>query len=356
MSKFYIDRKYIDNGLVTERAHPTEPYLIYNYTPQCQFQKAWDETTIQCRGLIVHKDTREVIARPFKKFFNYEEHVASGLPIPDEQPLVYEKLDGSLGILYWGTDGKPYIATRGSFTSEQAIWATNWFRKNITWDKYFHYRPSFTFLFEIIYPKNRIVVNYGSYQGLDLLAVIYTETGTDLKLPELSFDNYLLFPGNIVKPITFTSFKELKKRNEKNKEGFVLHYPISGLRLKIKFEDYVRLHKAITGLSEIGIWEMMCEGKDILQIVSEVPDEMHQWVKNVFATLLRSFADIECAAMQVQQNARNLPTRKEQAALILQSQYPSIVFAMLDNKDYKQIIWKMIRPKGAVTFRNDIDA
>jgi len=356
MSKFYIDRKYIDNGLVTERAHPTEPYLIYNYTPQCQFQKAWDETTLQCRGLIVHKDTREVIARPFKKFFNYEEHVASGLPIPDEQPLVYEKRDGSLGILYWGTDGKPYIATRGSFTSEQAIWATNWFRKHVTWHKYFYYRPSFTFLFEVIYPKNRIVVDYGVYHGLDLLAINLTETGTELKLPEASLDNYLIFPGNIAEPITFTSFKELKERNEKNKEGFVLHYPISGLRLKIKFKDYVRLHKAITGLSEIGIWEMLRDGKYLLQIIGETPDEMHEWIKKVVFDLLEQFITIERVATQIELAVMNVPTRKEQAALIMQLQYPSIVFAMLDNKDYKQIIWKMIRPKGAVTFRNDIDA
>ena len=90
--KFHIDKeKYIDSGLVSEKEHPTFPLLIYNYTPVCQFSKAWDEVTKMCRGLIVHKETREIIARPFPKFFNYEEHIQNGDTLPDETPNVARK-------------------------------------------------------------------------------------------------------------------------------------------------------------------------------------------------------------------------------------------------------------------------
>ena len=124
-------KPYIDKKLVGMGFHPENPDVrIFNYTQQCQFDKAWDDITKQCRGLILNVKTGEVLARPFPKFFNYGEHVEKGWPIPTETPEVYEKLDGSLGILYY-LNGKPWIATRGSFTSDQAVWATNWWRKNV---------------------------------------------------------------------------------------------------------------------------------------------------------------------------------------------------------------------------------
>lgn len=339
--------KYIDSGLISERAHPTEPYLIYNYTPQCQFSKAWDEVTMQCRGLILHKDTGEVIARPFPKFFNYEEHIAKGMSVPSSKPVVYDKRDGSLGILYWGLDGTPYIATRGSFVSDQALWATSFFRKH---GDFVDFNREYTYLFEIIYPENRIVIDYKGREGLDLLAIIETKTGKEI--PMLSVTTPLGIP---VRSIPFTDFEELKARNLKNSEGFVLHFVEDNLRLKIKFEEYVRLHKIMTGLSEIGLWEMLSEGKDLLQIIAEIPDEMHDWVKRVVSGLLERFIDIERVATQTEMEVEKLETRREQALIVMKSPYPGVVFSMLDKKNYKPIIWKMIRPRGSSTFRKDID-
>src|SRR4051812_16154524 len=90
--------------------------------------------TLACRsrGLIVDRDDN-IIARPFGKFFNHGERLAAeelkslyaraGKDGEGKQRLppvhVYDKVDGSLGILYWTSSG-PMIATRGSFQSEQA--------------------------------------------------------------------------------------------------------------------------------------------------------------------------------------------------------------------------------------------
>ncbi len=71
---------------------------------------------------------------------------------------VYEKMDGSLGILYW-IDDKPFLATRGAFESEQAIKGTELLRKHQNLNKL---NRNYTYLFEIIYPSNRIVVDYGA--------------------------------------------------------------------------------------------------------------------------------------------------------------------------------------------------
>lgn len=345
--KIEIPQKYIDDGLVTERVHPTEPYLIYNYTPHCQFSKSWDDITIMCRGLIVHKDTKELVARPFKKFFNYEEHIGKGESMPDEIPKVYSKFDGSLGILYWGTNGEPMIATRGSFVSDQATWANQFISKpdiRVWIDKL---DKNYTHLFEIIYPENRIVVNYGWY-GLVHLASIHTETGKSIA-PDSDFP--------LASALEFTSFEELKKNNTKNEEGYVLHFENADMRVKIKFEDYVALHKIITGLSEKGIWEMLEQGMEKKDIISSVPDEMFEWVNGVISKLQSSFDAEEDIAKTIYQNAKRFDNRKDQAILVTTfPQYSGIIFAMLDEKDYKKIIWKMLKPKGSSTFRVDIDS
>jgi len=341
---FTIDReKYIDSGLVSEKEHPTLPLLLYNYTQECQFGKKWDDVTRMCRGLIVHKDTKEIVAYPFVKFFNYEEHIANGDVIPSEIPVVYPKFDGSLGIMFFFED-KWYVATRGSFTSDQAIWAMSFIEQPDIWQWTERLDKTKTHLFEIIYPENRIVVSYGDLKGLIHLASVDTKTG---KTEEPDSD----FP--LASKLPFTSFDQLKGLNLKNEEGFVLHYPIIDFRMKIKFEDYVKLHKVMTGLSQIGIWEMLKEGKD--PFAQDIPDEMFDWLSGIVNDLKQKYETIKNIADVAFYEAVKVPLRKDQASIISKSPYPGVSFSMLDNKDYAPVIWKMIRPKGQYTFRKDTD-
>lgn len=345
--KFEIDKKkYIDTHLVNEGCHPEYPLVIYNYSQECQFSKSWDDMTKMCRGLIVNKNTKEIVARPFIKFFNYEQHLESGEKLPSEVPNVYPKFDGSLGILYWWGD-KPHIATRGSFISDQAIWATKFIQRPDVYGWVEKLDREYTHLFEIIYPENRVVVSYGDMKYLVHLASIHTETGKSIEA-----DSDFPLPDKI----NFSSYEELKALNTPNEEGFVLHYPQSDFRLKIKFSEYVKLHKVVTGLSQIGLWEMLKDGKDIIQIIEGVPDEMHDWVQKVISQILEKFLTIERIATQIEMQVKDLATRKEQAEIVTKSELSGVVFSMLDGKDYKSLIWKMVRPRGIATFRKDIDS
>ncbi|WP_201374000.1 RNA ligase [Ktedonobacter robiniae] len=116
-----------------------------------------------------------IVARPFPEFFNLDEAIANGEQLPAEDFEVTEKLDGSLGILYW-LDGEPRLATRGSFTSNQALVGTKIFQERYG-SAYFY--PDFTYLFEIIYLANRIVVDYKGMEDIILLAIIETKTGRE---------------------------------------------------------------------------------------------------------------------------------------------------------------------------------
>ena len=64
-------KQYVEQGLISENIHPEDENVrIYNYTPEVQFDRKWDDTTIMCRGLILNIKTGEILARPFEKFFN----------------------------------------------------------------------------------------------------------------------------------------------------------------------------------------------------------------------------------------------------------------------------------------------
>ena len=342
-----ILRPYLDQKIISESCHPEAPHVrIYNYTPLCQYQQVWDDITLQCRGLILDTQHDQVLARPFRKFFNYQEHVNKGLPLPREDPTITTKYDGSLGILYWLND-KPWIATRGSFKSDQAVWATKWLREHI---KHGYIHQNMTYLFEIVYRDNKIVVDY-PFEGLVLLAVLDTYGYGEVN----ALSESAIFPY-IAQKIDAMDFPTLASMDEPNSEGFVIHYPHDGLRLKIKFPSYVRLHKIITGLSEKGIWEHLRSSGSLEELLASAPDEMHGWLRETINELQGKFKLIEHMGACVSTEAKQYPTRKEQAAHIIGRDFAptKIAFQMLDGKDYRDTIWRMIEPKGARTFRLDM--
>lgn len=170
----------IDEGYVRTQRHPELPLVIYNYTEKAQYEYAWNTVTMQCRGLIVDDDG-EVVARPFPKFFNYGDTGGDVSPSYYHSPVVVtDKVDGSLGIL-WRYADTYGIATRGSFTSPQAAWATKWFNK---YAEYSAFDFEYTYLFEILASWNRIVVDY-DWEGLVLLGRVNIEYGfSDNNIPE----------------------------------------------------------------------------------------------------------------------------------------------------------------------------
>lgn len=335
-------RQHIADGNVVVRQHPSADLFILNYTAQAQFNRVWDEHTLACRGLIMNGQG-QVVARPFPKFFNLDEVVTTSIrpALPDEPFVAYEKLDGSLGILYWHEDSA-CIATRGSFMSEQAQRATY-----LLQTRYAHLLPgldrSKTFLFEIIYPENRIVVNYGEREELVLLAVIDTATGAELPdLPDLGFAQVRRFDG-------YTDMAAIRAVQADNEEGFVLRFA-SGFRVKVKFAEYVRLHRILTQVSSRNIWEYLATNQSFNDILERVPDEFYDWVKLTVATFMAQYEAIEAECRAVFQVRES---RKETARHFQTQRYPSVLFLMLDGRDYSSAIWKRLRPAYERPFKKE---
>lgn len=330
-------QREIANGYINVQSHPEHDLRILNYSQRAQFDWRWNAETMQCRGLIVDRDWN-IVARPFPKFFSVEQ--LNGV-VPVEPFEAYEKMDGSLGILYVA-DGEAFIASRGSFTSEQAQVA-----KTIYDYKYCHIHLDLdcTYLFEIIYPENRIVVDYGDMQDLVLLAVIETATGVERPLPNIGFPLVKRYDG-------IEDFAELMRTQDDSREGFVVRFE-SGTRVKIKFDEYKRLHKLLTGVSPKTIWEILRAGGDVRSVIERVPDEFHQWVRETENDLRHHYSLIESRSRGYMKFGGS---RKDLAEWFKQSPHPDVMFAMLDGKDYQDVIWKKIKPTGQTAFHCDSPA
>lgn len=339
----------VEERLVSRQKHPTAELFIYNYTDKAAYHRGeediWTDELQQCRGLILDA-AGNVVARPFRKFWNYGERTDPE-DFPSGSYTVWQKYDGSLGVLYW-LDGEPYIATRGSFDSDQARWANRHLQK---------YRggaqldQSITYLFEIIYPDNRIVVDYEGFEGLVLLGGYVTETGEWID-PDPSVG----FPvAQTIGTIDDHPAKLLLQAGP-NAEGFVLRWP-DDYRLKVKFAEYVRLHRLITGLSLKRLWELLKEeGPAALDPFRVgVPQAFLTWLTAAEWNYLTEYARIEAKCKsELDEASKTCLTRKEYAAVLTKCDYPSVLFQMLDERDYSESIWKLLRPeKGHIVFRKE---
>ncbi len=326
---------YKERGLLYSQTHPILPLTIWNYTEKVQYESLWDEVTLATRGLVTDSSGR-VVARPFSKFFNLEE----GKHQPTQEFEVFEKMDGSLGIVFvW--EGQVVYATRGSFASDQAKWMASWGDRynfsNILVEGY-------TYLFEIIYPENMIVVNYGGESRLVLLGVIKTDTGEETSWSDLS----LVDGWDLVKRYDGVSdYTLLKGMVESNREGFVVRFS-NGNRVKIKGEEYLRLHRIMTNLSTTAIWEVLSGGGDVLSTLTDIPDEFYDKIHQYSNELMDKYTKLEDEYIwifELLSKSDVYQIRSGFAELAKKYKYPAILFRMYDDKDYSEIIWKIIRPE-----------
>ena len=343
--------EYIEKGLIIKQVHATLPLSIYNYSRTCQYDRLWDGVTLNCRGLVLDNEGN-VVAKPFPKFFNMEE--LSDTEIPKESFEVFEKMDGSLGI-FFHYEGEWYMATRGSFTSEQSIKGMEIAKREGLDRKCV---PGFTYLFEIIYPENRIVVDYGTDERLVLLSIVNPE-GNEIPYNEIEMDGW-----DIVNRYDgVNDFKTLKEMISNDAEGYVIRFS-RGMRMKIKGDEYVRLHKILTNFSTTDIWELMRTKGNMNEFLERVPDEFDNWVKGVVSDLNDKFYKLQNkAAIFVDKHRYNgilagMPLDKKAfASYVMQEsiELRPIMFAMWDQKPYDDIIWKMIKPKWSKPFKKDLD-
>lgn len=336
-------------GLVSARTSDDGALTIYNYTDSAMYTPgAWDNPAVrQCRGVIVDA-SGQVIARPWAKFFNHGQTEAGVLDLaaPVE---VTDKMDGSLGVLYLDAAGRPSVATRGSFTSDQAIHATAVLRERYGMTRI---DQTLTILVEIIYPENRIVCDYGDLDDLVLLGSVGIETGHYFG-PEVT-RHATGWLGPVTTTMPYRSLLDaLAAPPRPGAEGMCVRYLDRPQIVKIKQEDYVALHRIVTGLSERTVWETMCARKPHTDLLDGLPDELHPWVVSVWDRIAGEAEQILGAAGAAYTDVvetlgpEGTWTRGDFAAQAkARPPLTPYLFQMLDGRDTYPAILKTLRPHG----------
>lgn len=274
--------KAIAERQVRASYHPEYPYVILKYSQETQYSKNWNDITMASRGLIFNYETNEIIARPFQKFFNYSEGLTPEEDLKGDF-VVAEKLDGSLGITFMNPNGEMEITTAGGFQAPQAAHATKILNEQYSgkWDP----DPDRTYLYEIIYPENRIVVNYNGEDDIHLLGAVSKTTGRSVPLSQITE-----WKWKRAKEYTdFSSLTDIENAPDPgiSHEGYIVHFTGSDARVKFKHDEYLKVHRISTGINEQRIHELLSTGDSAVldQFEKDAPEEFEKYIKETRAKL-----------------------------------------------------------------------
>lgn len=324
--------------------HPSQPLSILDYTSRTQFEAHWTPETIVCRGLVVHDDGH-VVARPLEKFFNLDEHETSRRELlPAGSLEVTDKLDGSLVILRNDPDG-PAASTRGSFVSDQALWATEWLRSRLRTAL----PEGLTLCGEFVSGRrNRVVLDYGDREEVVVVAARRIADGTELSRPELeALCAELSLP--IVAYRQVDSLQSLldEAMDATNIEGWVVRFP-DGRRVKIKVPEYRRIHKLMCMLTPAVVRDAVAnDSVDTLMmgLPEELWDEIRAMAAEITARLDRRLAEVQDKHASVLASGGSA-SRRRYAELALQDRDSKFLFMLLDGRDPRKELLRTLDLDG----------
>ncbi|UDL16836.1 RNA ligase [Arthrobacter phage Atuin] len=373
----------MQEGRIARQVHPKLPIHILNYTAKAQFMNKWTTSERVCRGLILEDHSLNVIARGPAKFFNYGDPRVPQVSL-DSLTRATVKHDGSLGI-GWRYDGHYGIATRGSFMSPQAVHATGMMNDDIGRKIFESSERNFTRVFEIVYPENRIVLDYGDRDELIELGQVWHSDGVIHFRPKEMFRTEVISLADAFRlPVS------------DDEEGFVLDVqPGNGhddFHVKIKGETYKLLHAILTETSARRIWTQLAwracesllpaaeEGSDAAEKVwafrlgndpadfkridtsksieetflEQVPDEFYDWVTKQIDSIEDNVYSLIGQGMVLADKIKDMPQGKERHDIVKDHPLVTEIIRYVDRGDASGmtvLAWKLSKPGDETPFK-----
>ncbi|CBN54848.1 MULTISPECIES: T4 RnlA family RNA ligase [Kamptonema] len=307
--------------------HQKYPHLVCLKYSQIE-SPLGEKIVQQCRGIILDSSQDwQIISYPYNKFFNYGEIHAT--PIDWSSAKVYEKLDGSLTVIYF-YDGEWRVQTSGTpdasgevngfgFTFAELFWKV--------WNELGYQLPQETeqcFIFELMTPYNRIVVQQKDNQIiLHGVRNIQTLLESD---PSIWTEKY---GWELVASYPLTSWTEVIKAAEHldpmNSEGYII-CDGNFNRVKVKSPQYVAISHLREGFSTRRMIEIILtnEGEEFLSYFPEWT-ELYEKVKNRYLSLIQ---EVE----EVYRQYQHIENQKDFALAIKHLPYSGILFSLRSGK------------------------
>lgn len=358
--------------------HDFNNLVGFKYTTNTVYSGDWNPVTLYARGIVFDKDTGKVLAYPFEKFFNFGELVddQSNLTklahdviahqgydnllrdISTQRFRVMDKLDGSLGIMFW--TGKTWlIKTAGSFVSEQALWANKWAADNIDVTKL---DKNCTYMFEIIYDEDVHPIQY-DFEGLVLLGINDNTTMKEKPFTDIVHTAFEL-KINHAEVLEFTDFDEVVKYANalpNAKEGVVVTFD-NGFKVKIKGAEFLALQRIFHYLSPAVIWENFdwenaessyCIAAQYAEdFIKNIPEELTDMKEAANQIAEKFFMNMTEVFNYGQQLRADYPIRKEAYEALCKSSCKKELYAAVllyytngkENSKIREAIYRTVKP------------
>lgn len=266
----------------------------------------------ECRSIVIDVVNDCIVLCPFRKFFNInelEETSLENIKSRIEKAYTIEfsnKLDGSMQSATW-YDDKIIMAGSQAINPDNSWRLQDGYRmimKLPGYEKMLKEHVGVTFIFEYISLKDAHVVKYKKDQeGLYLIGIRMNETGKELPYHTvISIANIYGIPTtNIFDKTLNELMNELDDKSSDEAEGFVIN--IDGYKVKVKYNDYRHIHKALSKLLSVNLIIRSIADDYYDDLLAKLPLAYHNNVKKVSNIVFKYIKDTENVVNEYFHNA-----------------------------------------------------
>jgi hypothetical protein len=360
-----IDISSIDRTQFMVHEHSLNGEIVHLIQPQ-HIGVSWTQDNKHMRSVVVNY-AGEVISASFPKFTNYGEN-PEHFPVPTslKNTTVVEKLDGST-LIVSKYNGQYILRTRGTVDAsklangfELELFKSTILNKlqdnNDTW--------GYSIIWEWLSPINKIVLSYGDEPMWKLIGFI---DHTDYSLATQDMLDAMAKKYDLLRPeiYTFTDISDMLQIVDKwqDKEGVCLYSKNGQTIHKIKAAKYLLLHHLKSELSSLekvlDVWleQGMPDYQTFYNYIFTTFDfELAEQIKGTISRIVDGKKEVNkiVDGMNnfVNNRLRSLPSRKEQAQLVISSygetNRAAFVFKLLDGKslgkeEYKKLLFQVLK-------------
>jgi hypothetical protein len=364
-----VNLQTIDRESFMVHEHIISGEVVYLVQPK-HIGAKWKNDNLHFRSSVWNYNG-ELISASFPKFFNWSEQPDLS-PVPNslKHCTVVEKLDGST-LIVSKYNGQYILRTRGTVDAstmanghELEIFKER-FKNSLqrlgmatpeTWNV--------SLLFEWVSPINKIVLNYGEEPDWYIVGIVnhsdyslFTQSELDMWSKKYGFKRPPTY--------TFSDVQDLLKDVDqwRGKEGVVVYSKNDQMLHKVKGAWYLALHHMKSELSNIekvlDVWleQGMPDYQTFYNYIFTTFDfELAEQIKGTISRIVDGKKEVnkivEGMNNFVNNRLRSLPTRKEQAQLVISSygetNRASFLFKLLDGKslgkeEYKKLMFQVLK-------------
>lgn len=328
-----VDKKFLDklcdDGYLYNNKHPIMNLWIYSYTDKIHPVLSVKELIDTCNGLVIDENGK-VIAKPFRRFYNID---TMNKKIPLEPYIVTEKVDGNM-VIVTRHNRELVVCSRCSFNDEVSNTARSLMLKNYDQKIIEH---GYTYIFELVSPKLRNIIDYGFSETLYLITIIKTVNGVEIPYDNIASNSR--YKSLVPKVTVDKDFFELAKLNYDNKEGLVIHFTgKSDLRCSIIYDNYTRIVNLLDNTSVKDIWEVLRTKQSVDDIIEDTSEDFYNWYISNVSILCKKFITLESEIMSKYTAHKNGSTENYEHQL---------AFGKLDrNESIDDYVWSVLEPKA----------